>query len=61
MLVQVETTGTTSPVVADNSLLLQLDTQSGELLSEKVRTVRGPDGAARTYKTVERLHNGEII
>jgi hypothetical protein len=42
-----------------DTLVIQVDAQSGEVISEKVRTIRGPDGASRVYKTVERLHNGE--
>jgi hypothetical protein len=42
-----------------DSMLIHLNAQTGELLTEKFRTLRGPDGAARTYKTVERLNNGK--
>jgi len=42
------------------TILIQVDNDTGEIVSSKTQTIRGSDGSTRTIKTVEKLKNGEI-
>merc|ERR1711990_1147132 len=41
-----------------NSLVIEKDNVTGEIVSQKIHTIRSPDGSVRTIKTVEQLKNG---
>jgi len=41
-----------------NSLVIEKDNITGEIVSQKIHTIRSPDGSVRTIKTVEQLKNG---
>lgn len=41
-----------------NSLVIEKDNITGEIVSQKIHTMRSPDGSVRTIKTVEQLKNG---
>jgi len=42
------------------SLRLQMDNQTGEIISQKTRTIRGKDGSSKTIRTIEKIKNGDI-
>jgi len=41
-----------------SSLVIEKDNVTGEIVSQKIHTIRSPDGSVRTIKTVEQLKNG---
>jgi len=43
-----------------DSILIQVDNDTGEIVSQKTQTIRGSDGSTRTIKTVEKIKDGEI-
>jgi len=43
-----------------NTMYVEMDNQTGEIISHKTQTIRGPDGSSRTVKTVEKIKNGVV-
>jgi len=43
-----------------DTIYVQMDNQTGEIISHKTHTIRSPDGSSRTIKTIEKIKNGEI-
>jgi len=43
----------------DDYVSVQTNEKTGEVISQRVRTLRGPDGSSRTFKTIEKLKHGE--
>jgi len=41
-------------------MYVEMDNQTGEIISHKTQTIRGPDGSSRTVKTVEKIKNGVV-
>jgi len=37
-----------------------MDNQTGEIISQKTRTIRGKDGSSKTIRTIEKIKNGDI-
>jgi len=52
----IEKTGQESEGV--ESLLVQHDNKTGDIVAQKIHTIHSPDGSTRTIKTVEKLKNG---
>jgi len=42
------------------TIRVQMDNQTGEIISQKTHTIRSPDGSSRTIQTIEKIKNGEI-
>jgi len=42
------------------SLQLQMDNQTGEIISQKTHTIRSKDGSSKTIRTIEKIRNGDI-
>lgn len=42
------------------TIYVQMDNETGEIISQKTHTIRSPDGSSRTIKTIEKIKNGEI-
>jgi len=42
------------------SLQLQMDNQTGEIISQKTHTIRSKDGSSKTIRTIEKIKNGDI-
>jgi len=42
------------------TIYVQMDNETGEIISQKTQTIRSPDGSSRTIKTIEKIKNGEI-
>jgi len=42
------------------SIQVQMDNETGEIISQKTHTIRSPDGSSKTIKTIEKIKNGEI-
>jgi len=43
-----------------DSLLIQVDNDTGEIVSQKTQIIRGSDGSSRTIKTVEKIKDGDV-
>jgi len=43
-----------------DTIYVQMDNETGEIISQKTHTIRSPDGSSRTIKTIEKIKNGEI-
>ena len=42
-----------------DTIYVQMDNQTGEIISHKTHTIRSPDGSSRTIKTIEKIKNGK--
>jgi len=43
----------------EDSLVVQRDNETGDIITQKTQTIRGPAGSSRTIKTIERIRGGE--
>jgi len=43
---------------SSDKILIHMDNDTGEIISQKIHTIRSPGGSTRTIKTVEKLKNG---
>jgi len=43
-----------------DTIYVEMDNQTGEIISHKTQTIRRPDGSSRTVKTVEKIKNKSV-